>query len=88
MLFNPTPIIEICGFIYCNISGFVDVFEPWCATFKISDFKTVLSFAISFSAFDSISPVNKILVFLYINLATIELLFKSSFICFACGHKI
>ena len=64
LLFSPTPIIAILGFTLERNSIVEDVFEPWCAIFKMVDFNISWLFLyfsnIAFSAFSSISPVNSI----------------------------
>ena len=65
LLFFPTPISAYWGFTAFKNSDVVDVFEPWCATFRIVDFNVFLfSSNIFFSAISSISPVNNIENFL------------------------
>lgn len=92
VLFFPTPISAIWGCTASKNSCMLDVFEPWCPTFRISDFKIFVflySCNICLSAISSISPVKSIENFLYFNFRAIELLFKIfSCICFSFGHKI
>jgi hypothetical protein len=76
-LFLPQDIIAISGLTSCKNLYVEEVLDPWCGTLSIFELISYCLFLyfliIIFSAFASISPVNKTDIFLYFILITTEL---------------
>ena len=70
MFFAPTEIAATAGFTASRNKSEVEYLDPWCATFKTSEETISPELTICFSAFASMSPVNKKDLLLKVNFVT------------------